>query len=257
MKFLRALIARKKVRRAKRDSDNSSGDRLVDPRSLPAYGIAEASHYLRIPTATLRSWTSRRPYRTEPNRTHFNALITLPDPDLGSLSFFNLVEAHILHAVEEAQRFPKIPLPRIYSALEDVRKEFDSKHPLTEKRFATEGINYLMTRFQGLRPASEFRRSAIRELIRVYLSRIEYDPAGIAIRFYPFTRKIDLNESKGLVIDPYVSFGRATIRNTGISTGLIAERYRAGDSLDALAQDYGCKKTQIEEAVRSELALAA
>ena len=31
---------------------------------MPAYGIAEAAHYLRIPTATLRSWVHGRYYPT-------------------------------------------------------------------------------------------------------------------------------------------------------------------------------------------------
>jgi hypothetical protein len=38
---------------------------------------------------------------------------------------------------------------------------------------------------------------------------------------------------------------------------LVAERYKAGESVNELADDYGCKRRDIEEAVRCELALAA
>ena len=35
----------------------------IDPsRLLPAYSVAEAAHYLRLPVATLRSWILGRPY---------------------------------------------------------------------------------------------------------------------------------------------------------------------------------------------------
>ena len=40
-------------------------------------------------------------------------------------------------------------------------------------------------------------------------------------------------------------------------TAIIAERYKAGESMDELAEDYGCQRPRVEEAVRCELELAA
>jgi excisionase family DNA binding protein len=31
-----------------------------DPRIVPAYSVAEAAHYLRMPEGTLRSWVARQ-----------------------------------------------------------------------------------------------------------------------------------------------------------------------------------------------------
>ena len=75
--------------------------------------------------------------------------------------------------------------------------------------------------------------------------------------FFPFTRKRQPDEPKLIVIDPSVSFGRPTIIGTGVATAIVAERYKAGESVDELAEDYGCERKNIEEAVRCELALAA
>jgi uncharacterized protein (DUF433 family) len=44
---------------------------------------------------------------------------------------------------------------------------------------------------------------------------------------------------------------------TSIPTSIIAERYKAGDSLQDLAEDYDCDLSQIEEAIRCEIPLAA
>jgi len=66
----------------------------------------------------------------------------------------------------------------------------------------------------------------------------------------PMNRKL-------IVIDPTISFGRPSIMGTGIATAIVAERYKAGESVDELAEDYGCERNNIEEAVRCELALAA
>jgi hypothetical protein len=73
-----------------------------DLRELPAYSIAEAAHYLRIPIATLRSWVRGRHYPTEAGEKFFKPVIDLPDPNLASLSFVNLVEAHVLDAIRGA-----------------------------------------------------------------------------------------------------------------------------------------------------------
>ncbi len=226
----------------------------ADPRELPAYGIAEAAHYLCIPIATLRSWVRGRYYPTEAGRKYFRPVISLPDPQLGSLSFVNLVEAHVLDAIRREHR---IPLPKVRSAMDYVRKRFASKHPLAEQKFETDGVDLFVSRFDGLISASESGQLAMRELIKARLRRIEHDASGFAARLYPFTRHDGLDQPKFVVIDPLISFGRPTITGTGITTSILAERYKAGDSMDALADDYGCERAQVEEAVRCELELAA
>jgi len=229
-------------------------DNSADPRELPSYGITEAAHYLRLPIATLRSWVRGRHYPTEAGRKYFKPLIDLPDPKFAALSFVNLVEAHVLDAIRREHR---IPMPNVRLALDYVRKQCGWKHPLAEQRFETDGVNLFISRFHDLISASESGQLTVRELIKAHLRRIEHDSSGFALRLYPFTRKDDLDQPKIVVIDPYISFGRPTIAGTGVSTGIIAERYKAGDSMDALADDYGCERAQVEEAVRCELALAA
>ena len=59
------------------------------------------------------------------------------------------------------------------------------------------------------------------------------------------------------MIDPYVSFGRPSLTSSDIATAVIAERYKAGDSVDELADDYGCVRLEIEEAIRCELRIEA
>ncbi|MDM3847091.1 MAG: DUF433 domain-containing protein [Aphanizomenon gracile PMC649.10] len=60
-----------------------------------------------------------------------------------------------------------------------------------------------------------------------------------------------------MVIDPRIAFGRLVIADTGISTSVLVARYQAGDSIDDLADDYGCDRLIIEEAIRCELPAAA
>jgi uncharacterized protein (DUF433 family) len=221
---------------------------------MAAYSIAEAAHYLRIPLATLRSWVRGRHYPTEAGPRFFKPVIELPDPNLASLSFINLVEAHVLDAI---RREHNIPLPKVRSALDYVKQHFGVPHPLANQDLESDGASLIVERFGHLIEVSAAGQLAMREMLVAHLRRIERDTTGMAIQLYPFTRKRQPDEPKIIVIDPSVSFGRPTIIGTGVATAIVAERYKAGESVDELADDYGCERRQIEEAVRCELALAA
>src|SRR2546423_3620004 len=108
----------------------------ADPRYLGAYEIAEAARYLAIPATVLRVWTGGKVKSTNGAGRPKRSLILPPKQRnrrrtrCTSLSFVNLVEAHVLDA---ARRSLRDPLPRIQSALNALRKRFESKHPLAEQ----------------------------------------------------------------------------------------------------------------------------
>ena len=51
--------------------------------------------------------------------------------------------------------------------------------------------------------------------------------------------------------------GVPVIAGTGLATQIIAERYKLGESISDLADDYERPGTEIEEAIRCELEAAA
>jgi uncharacterized protein (DUF433 family) len=224
------------------------------PEEQPVYSIAEASRYLSIPPATLRSWVAGRKYPTGSGPKFFRPIIQLPDDTRAGLSFINLVEAHVLDAI---RRHHQVPLSKIRDAIHYLRKHFSSSHPLAEQRFQTDGIDLFIERFDRLINVTQSGQIALRELLKAHLHRVERDSTGNVVRLYPFTRKRDLHEPKVVVIDPYISYGRPVLVGTGIPTAAVAERYKAGESIDELAEDYGRSRKEIEEAIRCELWLEA
>ncbi len=96
----------------------------------------------------------------------------------------------------------------------------------------------------------------MRGIISAALKRIARDPDGIPIKLYPFTRNSIENAPSVVVIDPTISAGRPVINGTGLTTQIIAERYKAGDSVKTLVADYERTDAEIEEALRCELPLA-
>ena len=91
----------------------------------------------------------------------------------------------------------------------------------------------------------------------MYLSRVDWDMAGIASRLYPFTGKAERMAPKAVVIDPRIAFGKPVLAGTSVATIIVAERFKAGESFAALAEDYGREPAEIQEAIRCELDLAA
>jgi uncharacterized protein (DUF433 family) len=224
------------------------------PEEQPAYGLTEASRYLSIPSATLRSWVAGRKYPTESGPKFFKPIIQLPEDVRAGLSFVNLVEAHVLDAI---RRHHQVPLGKIRQAIHYLQKHFSSAHPLAEQRFQTDGIDLFVEKFGQLINVTQSGQMALRDLLKAYLHRVERDASGTAVRLYPFTRKRDLSEPKVVVIDPHISYGRPVLVGTGIPTAIVAERYKAGESIDELAEDYGRSRNEIEEAIRCELWLEA
>ena len=228
---------------------------LLNARELPAYLIAEAAHYLRMPTATLRSWVLGRFYPTDQERRLLHPVIELPDRDRPRLSIVNLVEAHVLDAI---RRDHEVALREVRSALRSLAKRGrPSRHPLAEQDFVTDGVSLFVEEYGHLINISRNGQLAMRSVLEAYLERIERDDQGLPVRLFPFTRRRALSEPRAVVIDPAVSFGRPVLMGTGIPTAVIAERYKAGDSMDALAADYGRTRLEIEEAVRCELQVEA
>jgi uncharacterized protein (DUF433 family) len=229
-------------------------DLKQDPRELPAYRIAEAAHYLQIPSSTLRSWTVGRHYPTAGGKRFFEPLVTPAERTQPLLSFINLVEVHVLDAI---RREHGVRLPKVRKALAYLRAKIPSKHPLVDQRFETDSLKLFVERYGRLISISQAGQLAIRKLIEAHLRRVERDPLGVPIRLYPFTRKRDPDEPRSVVIDPYIGYGRPVLTGTGIPTAVIAERYKAGDSVDVLADDYGRGRADVEEAIRCELQLQA
>src|SRR5258708_1103523 len=104
--------------------------------SVPRYTPEEAAHYVGIPVSTFRSGVFGRYFPTANGRELWKPIINLEEPEVPFLSFFNLVEAHVLSSARSKH---KVPMPEIREALEYVKKEMKTDRPLLDKKFSTDG----------------------------------------------------------------------------------------------------------------------
>lgn len=231
------------------------GPQVLD---VPLYSVFEASRYLQIPENTLRSWVAGRAYplrsgvsrRSEP-------VIELADPERSRLSFNNLTEAHVLEAL---RRQYQVELPQIRRAVSYLREQFRTPHPLVHHQMLTDRKHVFIeaTGLKDLINASRHGQLAMRDLIGLHLQRVEWDKDGFVARLYPFTRsrRTPVEEPlqpRVVTMDPRVEFGRPVLKLSAVPTAVIADRYKAGESIADLAEDYGEEPLNIEEAIRCEL----
>jgi uncharacterized protein (DUF433 family) len=223
-------------------------------REVPAYSIAEAAHYLQMPTATLRSWVLGRDYPVTKGKRFFQPVIEIADHKRRKLSFINLVEAHVLNAI---RRYHRIALPKVRIALQYLKREIQVERPLAHQQFETDGVDLFIRRYGQLMSITQPGQYAMAEIIRAYLKLIQRDPTGIPMRLYLFPRRTEnLEQPAPIVIDPALSFGRPVLAKTGTQTAILVDRFNAGESVDELAKDYDSPRQAIEEAIRFELQAA-
>lgn len=224
---------------------NAHKNRTVDRREMPAYRVPEAAHYLGLPQSTVRYWSA--------GRDSYESLITAAAKDPLVLSFFNLVELHLLAAI---RRKHAVSMPNVRRAIGYLSDRYQANHPLLVKELETDGLDLFIRNYGELINVSRDGQIAMRHVMEEALKRIERDDNNIPAKLYPFTRAQIDNAPTLIVIDPALSGGRPVITGTGLATEIIAERYKAGESIHALADDYGREYTEIEEAIRCELQAA-
>ena len=209
-----------------------------DLREFPRYSISEAAFYVRIPATTLHAWTRGQDYRTKQgvHRT-FVPLIELADPKNKLLSFYNLVEAHMLRSTTEHS----VPLKNVRKALEYIRETIPGKHPLLKHDFEVSGKEVFIQHLGDMVNATRHGQLAMRKILDQYLRRIERDTQGLPLRVFPI-------KSKRLVIDPQFSSGKPIVKNRGITASVLWGRKITGESIPEIAKDYGLTELEVKEA---------
>ncbi len=229
----------------------------VDVLNEPAYRASEVAQVLALPPGTVKAWCFGHDYRhkTDGSRKLFVRVIEPAAPDDKLLSFANLCEVHVLAAI---RRHHGVKMPEVRKAIDFVRERLGTERPLASSRFLTNGISLFLEHAGDLLDVSKQGQQAWREDFERALTRIEFDAKSDApVLLFPFTREASADAPRTVLVDPARSFGRPVLAGAYVRTEVIESRFRAGDSIAAMAADYGVGIAEIEEALRFEHRRAA
>ena len=220
-------------------------------RDAPAYTLAEAARYARLPVATLRSWVLGRQYPTAEGKAEFPPIITPASRRPSWLSFSNLIEAHVLRSLRAEHG---VSVKELRRALGYAQTKLGIDRLLLRPELRTNAGKVFLERYGELIELTASGQLAMRHLFEEHLKRIEWDSSRFPVRLYPFLSASAPSGDRPIVIDPRIAFGRPVVVSKGIATSTIAERVDAGESVNDLAADYDLAQSEIEQAVVYERA---
>ncbi len=223
-----------------------------DRRLNPIYTVEEAAEYLSIPPNTLRAWTLGRRKANSLNE-YYPAVLEFVDHQLRRLSFYDLVEAHILRAAVEKN----VPIKQVKRGLAYLKEQYPGQaRPLLSFDFFTEGKNLLIGGMLGSKEknrealvnASRHGQLEITSVLEEHLQLISRDANRMPDTLFPKTGNRIVSITTGIVS------GRPVIEGTRIPTAVIAQRFRAGEKPADIARDYEIPVEAIEAAIQYEKA---
>ena len=222
-----------------------------DSRDLPNYTPAEAAGWLGESKGRLTYWLKG----WGPNSRYSVSVIEPAQRKPLTLSFNNLVECSILAAIREDFGISLQKTRKALEYLSQVGERLGTARPLLSAKFASDGIHLFVEHFGALIAASHAGQVHLRAMLEASLRRIERDSAGMAIRLYLWSHSPE--EPRIVSVDPRFAFGRPVLIDTSIPAEAIVERFRSGERIVDLAQDYRVQSQQVEALLRWALAPTA
>ncbi len=143
-----------------------------DLRDRPSYPLAEAARYLKVPAATVRSWAFGRDYPTSEGPKRFPAIITPASKRPPTLSFWNLIEAHVLRALRTEHG---VPVKAVRKALAVAEAQFDIKRLLLSRELLAGAGQVFLKRYGDLMELTASGQMTMKIMLKAHLKRIEWD----------------------------------------------------------------------------------
>ncbi|MGH3048968.1 MAG: DUF433 domain-containing protein [Gaiellaceae bacterium] len=225
---------------------------------MPLYTVAEAARFLGVPPSTFSTWARgyvRRP-AGRPEVVGDPILTSVEAPSgYPVIPFVGVAEGMVLAAFRRAG----VSLQHIRAAVSILEKEIGIDHALASQRLYTTGAVILFDYadaksdrdLAGLTEVVS-RQRVFAPVVRDYLKRIEYGTDGWAAKLVSPT-----TERPIVVLDPARGFGQPIFIRGAVRVENVLDRWRAGESIAEVADDFGVPAEDIEDILRVALPAAA
>lgn len=205
--------------------------------TLPTYQVKDAARYAGITTQTVRNW----------QKTVETAGSAIADRKAReALSYLQLQEL----AIVSAMRVRGVELKKIRIAREYLSTQLKLEFPFSDPRVKDDGQDILLTLKDELGGAlrmlvaNKGGQYVWNHIIQERFAEFDYED-DLAVRW-----RIGRGNQSGIIIDPRISFGAPTIR--GVPTWAVTGRYRAGEAIEDIADDFVITPEEVKKAIAFE-----
>jgi uncharacterized protein (DUF433 family) len=214
----------------------------------PLYSFAEADRLAGVTRGTSSRWLKGYRYWYTEEERRVMPPITPGNEPQGAVSFIDLVE--VITAGKLRQK--GFSLRRIRQINEYCQLALNTDRPLVTETFKTSGRDVFVKASNGflLDVLHQSGTQAWDEVLDPFLDTLDYE-GEIARRWWP------RGKDEPIVVDPDYGFGLPVVWRSGVRTEIIAERFRAGDTREEIAYDFGISPAEVEAALRYEVPDAA
>lgn len=214
----------------------------------PLYSFAEADRLLRVSPNTTRRWLKGYDFWYSSSERRTMPPVTPGQGAKTAVSFFDLMEvAAISELIRKGFSLKRVRKINVFCQL-----YLRTERPLVTERFRVRGRDIFVEESFGVlvNVGYEAGMRAWEEVLGPFLEAVEYEN-DLVRRWWP------LGKDHKVVVDPDYGFGLPVVAGTGVRTEIIAEQYRAGDSIEEINYDFGVTADQIKDALRWEMPDAA
>lgn len=204
--------------------------------------MGESAAYLGVPKSTLHRW-ARPSSGWPPVITYFAA-----SGREANVPFVGFAEAYVLSAFSRAG----VPMQRIRPAVERLGSEIGVDHALASERLYTDGAevlyDYATKEDDDLLELTVVRtgQTQFSDLIRGYLQRVTYGDDGWVAQL-----ELPTYEHAQVVVNPRRAFGFPLLVHAGARVEDLVDRFKAGDSVAEIADDFAVLETEVEDVIRA------
>lgn len=214
------------------------------PNDFPMYGIRDASRYLKIPSATVRSWF------VGTNRGAFLPVLNPAAVGPLKLSFNNLAEVYVLHSLRTEH---DVKLSNVRDAIAEAERELGIERLLLRSNLKAHAGQILIEKFGRYLTLGAAGQYALKEMLDAVLERFIWEDPDFPSMLFPYLPNARRSD-KVVALNPKRSFGAPYLASRGVTTAVIASRFDAGETIPSLAEDYKVEEAEISAAIVYEKA---
>jgi len=216
------------------------------------YSIPDVHRLTGMPSQSISRWVRGYEYKHQGKKKK-SPKLWIPDykpvNNKIGLSFKDLIEINLVYAFRKTG----LSLRIIRNAMTHAQDIFGIDHPFCTMQFLTDGRNiFREVHNETGEPTLEelFKRQIVfKEIISPFLKQLEFDN-DILLRWWPLTK------NKRVVLDPNRNFGQPIVNKEGVLTEVLANAYKANESIEVVSSWYNVSKPAIKDAIEYEKNLA-